>query len=263
MRGILVLWFALFALALAPAAAAAPPANDDFDNSTIITALPFSDSVDTTEATVAADDPTSACFAETPVFTLWYSFTPPTSTRLERPLSFSGSTPAGMSVYTGSRGNLSEVLCGPTGIQQFDVVGGTTYFFMIWGFGAGVVQFDLAEILPPPSITLSIDSTGSVAAKTGVATVRGTVTCSRSVVLPELQISLSQLFAHRVTIHALVALQDFPCSSSGSRWSVAMQGDNGLFAAGSATASASTFFCNQSGECTTADTSRTIRLRGK
>jgi hypothetical protein len=54
------------------AVAQAQPANDDIANATPITSLPFDDSLDTTEATMAPDDPD--CFGNGP--TVWYTFTP-------------------------------------------------------------------------------------------------------------------------------------------------------------------------------------------
>lgn len=264
MKPILVLCSAVLAFALAPTAAAAPPANDDFDSATNITVLPFSDAVDTTEATVAADDPTTACLVDTPIFTIWYAFTPPTNMRLVLTAGISTPTVFGMSTFTGTRGNLSEVSCqGIGGTRFFDVDAGTTYYFMFWGFAAGVVQFDLSEVLPPPSIALDINSRGTVNPKTGVATVSGTLTCSRSVVLPNLDVALSQVFARRVTIVGLGTLLDFPCSSSGSPWSVVLEGANGRFAPGSAMAEATTSFCNEEGICTFAQVlGKSIRLRG-
>jgi hypothetical protein len=186
--------------------------------------------------------------------------------RLDRTLSFSGSFGAGMSVYTGSRGNLSEVLCGITGIQRFDVVGGTTYYFMVWGFGgpdSGVVTLDLSEVLPLPDITLAIDPRGSVNSRTGVATVRGTVTCSRPFVLNYITVELSQLFARRVTISGGGSIGDVPCSTSGSAWSVVVQGVNGRFAPGGATATARTAACNQESCTDEVNVTKSIRLQGR
>jgi hypothetical protein len=52
---------ALVLLAASPAIAQ-PPANDDFDNATVVPGLPFTDQLNTTEATTAADDPD--CFGQ-------------------------------------------------------------------------------------------------------------------------------------------------------------------------------------------------------
>jgi hypothetical protein len=60
-------------LAGASPALAAPPANDDFGSATIVPEpLPFSDAINTSEATTAVDDPD--CVGNGP--TVWYTFTP-------------------------------------------------------------------------------------------------------------------------------------------------------------------------------------------
>jgi hypothetical protein len=68
---------AFFVLHAAPALAAAPP-NDDFDNATSVTALPFTETEDFSEATRAPDDPYTSGWPK-----VWYRFTPTTDTSLE------------------------------------------------------------------------------------------------------------------------------------------------------------------------------------
>ncbi|WP_170166553.1 hypothetical protein [Lentzea atacamensis] len=53
---------------------AAPPANDDFDASTAITALPFTTQVDRTEATRALDDPAN-CVQRPAEGSVWFHHT--------------------------------------------------------------------------------------------------------------------------------------------------------------------------------------------
>jgi hypothetical protein len=61
----------LIGLEILPALAA-PPVNDDFDSATVVTEpLPFTDAIDTTEATTAPNDPD--CAGNSP--TVWYVFT--------------------------------------------------------------------------------------------------------------------------------------------------------------------------------------------
>ena len=70
---ILAVLSAMLVFRAAPALAAVPPANDDFDQATVITATPFTDTVDTSAATMAADDPITC---GPPSNTMWYAFTP-------------------------------------------------------------------------------------------------------------------------------------------------------------------------------------------
>ena len=58
---------------------AAPPANDDFNNATVIEMLPFKDEIVTIEATSSYDDPYD-CSNNGSV---WYVFTPKTDMRIE------------------------------------------------------------------------------------------------------------------------------------------------------------------------------------
>ena len=101
--------------------------NDDFDNATTITGLPFSDTLDTAAATVAPDDPTDC--AGTNVHTVWYAFTPAADATLTADTSQS-SYLAVVCVYTGSRGALNKVA---DGLQQasFQATAGVTYYFMV------------------------------------------------------------------------------------------------------------------------------------
>jgi hypothetical protein len=103
------------------------PPNDDFDNATTITGLPFSDTLDTAAATVAPDDPTDC--AGTNVHTIWYAFTASADATLTADTSQS-SYQAVVCVYTGSRGALNKVA---DGLQRasFQATAGTTYYFMV------------------------------------------------------------------------------------------------------------------------------------
>ena len=104
-----------------------PPVNDDFDNATVIPALPFTDSVFTAGATTAADDP--SCNGNQ--HSVWYSFTP--TRDLPVVADTSGSDYAtSLGVYTGSRGALSEVACASSpGRVTFNAAANTTYFFVV------------------------------------------------------------------------------------------------------------------------------------
>lgn len=55
--------------------AGSPPANDDLAGATVVGALPFSDSVDTSDATTERGEPATFC-AGGPLASVWYSFTP-------------------------------------------------------------------------------------------------------------------------------------------------------------------------------------------
>ena len=58
--------------------ALAQPANDDFDNATVVGALPFTDTIGTADATTADDDP----FCNGNEHSVWYAFTPTANTTI-------------------------------------------------------------------------------------------------------------------------------------------------------------------------------------
>src|SRR2546428_6458458 len=140
----------------APTAFAQPP-NDDFDGATVITGVPFTDNLDTTQATSASDDPTD-CSSNGSV---WYAFTPSVDMPVKAD-TFGSNYDTVLSAYTGSRGSLNTVACnddagGPQSRIAFDATGGTTYFFLVaaccgnGGGGGGDLVFSVSEAVPPPN----------------------------------------------------------------------------------------------------------------
>lgn len=137
------------------------PTNDDFANATVISALPFRNTVDLTAATVEQDEPTSSCwiwsgFAQK---SAWYTFTP-TQTgwfAASRSAAFSNV----VAVYAGnSLTALTEVGGGGPGggcnafgdAVRFQGQANTTYYVQVHGWfdAGGPLELHLEEI-PPPS----------------------------------------------------------------------------------------------------------------
>lgn len=153
LRFLLVLVFGM-ALLLPPTAVAAqsPPVNDNFSNATPIGALPFSDTVDTTDATLETGEPAPPC-AFTPLTgSVWYAFTPAVdgTVTASAQLQF-GST--AIAAYTGTQlGGLTQVGCQVFGSLTLRVTAGTTYYFQTGGmFGqSGSLTFGLI-VTPPPT----------------------------------------------------------------------------------------------------------------
>jgi hypothetical protein len=163
---------------------APPPVNDDFDSATAVSHLPFAASENTRAATTSSDDP--FCMGRSA--TVWFSFTAPTSMRVEADIFGSGYDTT-LSVYTGARGSLIQVACNDNAdatLQsrvRFDAVAGTTYFFMVSAFFEGLggpLSFNVKEGPPPLSIDPSVFRFGSVSpARGGTVELRGSVTCSQ------------------------------------------------------------------------------------
>lgn len=134
------------ATAFAETLVVAPPANDDFDQATVISDTTFSDDVEVTTATVAADDPNISCTENTGQRTIWYAVTAPFSGMLQVNLIGYEFDMLG-AIWTGSRGVLTPVTCAPNFASTADagpnyagivdvsmeapIVAGTTYYIEV------------------------------------------------------------------------------------------------------------------------------------
>jgi hypothetical protein len=152
------------------------PANDDFDDAIVITALPFTHTVSTTEATTTADEPADpedpgVCFIG--AHTVWYQFTPSRDTRI-RATTAGSDYDTGIAVFTGTGGDLTLIACNDDvflGRQvqssvTFDAVAGVTYFFMVGSFGTTeggnlVFNVDRAHGQDPLEQTFVFEEEGS------------------------------------------------------------------------------------------------------
>ena len=117
----------------------------------------------------------------------------------------------------------------------------------------------LVHVYAPLQLAVTVKSQGTVSAKTGVATISGTVTCSRAISV-DLSGTLKQLFANRVTISGTFSTH-VDCIAPSTGWSASVTGDNGRFGAGWADVAANAFGCELS--CHSASVASTSRLIGK
>ena len=134
--------------------AVAPPSNDNFASASVAATLPFSNSVDTTAATLEANEP-SLCTPPPSEKTVWYAFTPASSVTVSASAS-SFFAPAAVALYTGnSVANLTQVACGFAQTVTTRLTAGTTYYFQVGSVGqsGGPILFNLA-IAPPPQVAL-------------------------------------------------------------------------------------------------------------
>lgn len=241
---------------------AAPPTNDDFDAATVIGTLPFSDALNTAEATTAADDPD--CVGNGP--TVWYAFTPSEDMEVAAN-TFGSDYDTTLSVYTGSRGALAQIDCNDDfqSLQSrvtFNAAAGETYFFMVGAFASGpggnlVFSVDIAP--PSATIDLAIDPIGTVNPRTGVATISGTIICSRELSV-ELSVDMKQKIGRSTGTGS--SSESFTCDGE-TRWSATISSENILFVGGRAHVSAFAFaFDPLTGEFVADDASADVRLRG-
>ena len=132
--------FAIFAAAalawtmggfVATAGAASPPSNDKIGGATLVSSLPFTDTVDTTAATTDATDAQAnqSCGAPHTNNSVWYKFT---ASKGDTTLSVdtTGSDfSSGVLIATGKPGSLTTRSCGPVSTLAA-VSPGTTYYVM-------------------------------------------------------------------------------------------------------------------------------------
>lgn len=244
-------------------ALAAPPANDDFNSATTVTEpLPFNDAISTVEATTAGDDPD--CFGQGP--TVWYSFTASQDMSVQAN-TFGSDYDTTLAVYTGSQGNLTQLDCNDdfNGLQSavtLNAVANQTYYFMVGAFGSGSggnLSFTVREPPEPVTIELQLDATGSFD-KPGNAYLRGTLTCSRPV-LVELAADVTQPVGKRSIFGFSETFVD--CNGE-TRWELTVPGENGRFAGGQATVNVlASAFDFETGTAVEAFVSGTVRLKSQ
>jgi hypothetical protein len=117
----------------------------------------------------------------------------------------------------------------------------------------------LVHVYAPLQLAVTVNSQGMVSARTGVATISGTVTCSRAISV-DLGGTLKQLFARRVTVSGTFSTH-VDCTAPSTGWSASVTGDNGRFGAGSADVTVNAFGCELS--CHSASVASKVRLTGK
>lgn len=140
--------------------------------------------------------------------------------------------------------------CGP-GRVPFGATVGQTYHILAFddtpGAGnGGTLRFFLAEAPPPPEVHLAVDPTGRVNARTGVATVTGTFSCSGAPAA-FINVTLSQHVGRIVTIRGFGFAEVTPCDRAAHAWSVDVRPDSGKFAGGPASVAANIFACGITG----------------
>jgi parallel beta-helix repeat protein len=210
-----------------------PPINDDFDRATVISQLPYSDALDTREATRADDDPECNLGGGT----VWYDFTPVEDTVIE--VSTTGNTfLAPISAYTGPRGSLSPLGCS-YGDLTFTAAAGKSVHLMIGSEpGSGGDLVFSVRGRPALKVGVAISPVGSIVLLTGRTTISGTVTCSKPAVVV-VSGELRQRWGRHLTAGTFRA--EINCDGS-ARWSADVTDQDRAFRAIGASA-----FVNASG----------------
>jgi hypothetical protein len=255
---------ATMAVVAAAPASAAVPSNDTIAGATVVSTLPFSETIDTSEATTDAEDAAInvPCGAPVTNGSVWYKVTagdlPATLVDLT-----GTDFDAGVIVATGSPGALELVTCGPFGVA-FESTPGQTYYVMAFSFNPDVVggqlSISISGAQPPPEVSMTVDDVGKVNRQTGTATISGTYTCIGEADLVVIQGSLQQELPGGVQVRGDFQQQDLKCGGT-FKWSAEVVPQSGKFVKGYAATVALTAGCNELG-CNIFDTLEVVRLRG-
>jgi hypothetical protein len=109
---------------------------------------------------------------------------------------------------------------------------------------------------------MAVDPTGFVDAKTGVATIRGTITCTGATFV-DVQVSLTQPVGKRATVSGFGGFFSggLICDGTPQRWSADILPVGGRFVGGKSASFAFTFACGTS-QCALGFAEQTVKLNG-
>jgi hypothetical protein len=270
---------ALLLMSVGPVYAAPGPGNDTYAGRSVISSLPFSDSVNTTKATTDANDTetdaTSACGPTPTDASVWYEFTPTSDASVVIDASTS-TYPVGVIVATGSPGSFSFVACGfffggstpkpfaTGGPLLFSAISGETYAILAFdpqfdgGGNGGTLNISVQVAPPPPVVHLTVNGSGTFNKVTGSATISGTVTCTGQADFGFIDSQLTQTVG-RFTISGF-GETDFVCDGTTQAWSMQVFPFGGLFKGGQTASDTVAQACGPF-ECSFDEVIRSIRLR--
>lgn len=245
-------------LALVAPVAAAAPTNDVYPGRVTISSIPFSATVDTTEATTDADDVelNDQCGAPATDASVWYEIVG-TDQLLLVDVSQSDYA-AGVIVATGSPGSFAVIDCAPGGLAFF-AEAGVTYTILVFDFdetgNGGTLQISVAEVPPPPEVDVTVDPVGTFE-NSGGATISGTITCDEGA-FAFIDLSASQRVG-RFIVRG-VGSTAIECDGTLQTWTIDVFPDTGLFKGGKVEVSVFAYACGEF-DCGFDEEQVTVRL---
>lgn len=265
--GIVVGAVLLTSFVISHTAFAAAPTNDTVSGATAVTTFPFSDLIDTADATTDADDTQANEYCSYPATdaSVWYTFTPAAHTDVWVDTTGSDYL-ADVIVATGSPGSLTTIACGEVGVF-FPATAGATYYILVLdgqsdgGGNGGALKLWISETEPTPTATLTWRV--SFEPKSGVATVSGTIVCEHAYSV-WIYGTLSQSVG-RFAIQGGFAFEDLDpsvCDGQSHQWSATVTNSTGRFAGGKGTLLAGATFMGIGG-IQFYPVEQKVQLRGK
>jgi hypothetical protein len=242
---------------LGGAAMAAAPSNDDRGSATVVGAVPFDDSVDTSDATEQANDPDCIPTSKT----VWYSFTPDT-TRRYAATTVGSSFDTTLTVGHVTGGGLDIVDCnddfsGLTSAISWEATAGEEYLIMageLGGGGAGgSLEFQIRQAPARPTIAVTVNDRATLT-PLGGAIIRGRLRCTRA---SEAELTvIGRQDAGRIIVRGIGERQ-VACDS---RWRIRIADEDFRFARGKLRITARAQACNSS-SCAGTTVRKRVALR--
>lgn len=226
----LVIAAAMSTLAVPTSAVAAPPSNDDLQDATPITAVPFNDSVNITDATTDANAPLNNVCAD--ARSVWYRFSPATTQRVLL-TTLNSDYDTVLSLYRRtSTGELQLVDCdddsgvGLTSALVRQVDAGARYVVMVADLSDGTSSATL-HFQMKPAITgeVQMNDRGGVDRIGGGARLFGTVTCSRPGLL-FVSAELRQRVGDAAAAHGSASSRGIDCGRQETTWRLRIDPDS-------------------------------------
>jgi PKD domain len=237
---VLVATAVLALLAVSAPAAFAQPTNDDFAGATVVPAVPFSTTEDTTQATFDPTDPFD-CSSNGSV---WFAYTAPSDATITAN-TFGSDYDTVLSAWTGSPGAFNLLACNDdaNGTQSrinFQAPAGTTVYFMVavccggGSDGGGSLAFSVDQLLSPDndnfvnatpitgvpfSAAVNLDSATTQPGEPQQCGLRNTVWYSFTAAATQSLVLRKDKFGAGVAVYSGTSLSDLTqlsCGNSGS-----------------------------------------------
>jgi hypothetical protein len=236
------------------------PKNDTANQATVVSALPFADTLDTTGATTDAIDTQAnqTCGAPATGNSVWYKFTAGASDgAIFVDASFSDYF-AGVLVATGTPGALTTVTCGPLSVTT-PTTPGTTYYIMVFdavGGGGGTLRLNIDHA---PSATVRLHTKTFVDSQHD-AQLTGSYSCTNASYL-DIHGGLLEIVGKNVAIGSFdnLGVPAPKCDGKNHSWSAEAASASVAFAQGKAAVFLFNLACSNV-VCTQGSTGQVLKL---
>jgi hypothetical protein len=206
-----------------------PPANDALADATLVTALPFADTVNT-EAATSEEEAPYGCFG--PGADVWYRFAPDRDLTLDVDLSETAGS-VGAEVFRVLDSHTEHMGCTDEKFLRQVLEAGQTYVVRVLRLDApGSMTVAFREGPPPLDITATVAPNGTLDRVAGAVTISGTTWCNLTASDAWIYLKVRQRVG-RTTLITGEADGPIACGPNATTWSVKVYGSNGPFGAGS------------------------------